>query len=338
MRLLFELSGEHPELPAAEAEEVAGIVSADFKRLESEPGVLVLELPVGKEFPAERLAYTHAVHRHLFSCPPDGVEERLGRLMNEEGALAQVSTVRIRVSGFGGSRLRARNQELERQLGGVLHSRFKIDLRDPALKLRVLLSRNAHAGVVLWEQLKPPIEKRKAAHRPFFSPISLGPKLARAMVNLSGAPAGATVCDPFCGTGGILIEAGSMGLRVLGSDADWRMVEGSQKNLNHYGITGEVFKADIGEVAPLLGERTVDAMVTDLPYGRASGTGGEKVAGIYERLFRTAASVLGPGKRLVLAVHEPALLPRLGEMRLLRQFEYRVHKSLTRHIMVWCRK
>ena len=337
MRLLFELSGEHPLLPAAEAEEVAGIVSPDFRRLTLEPGVLVLDVPDGKEFPAERLAYTHAVHRHLFSCPVEGVAERMELLVKDEGALPRVSSARVRVSGFAGLRAAARNQTLERELGAVLHSRFKIDLKNPALRLRVLLSENAHAGMVLWEQLKPPIEGRKAAHRPFFSPISLGPKLARAMVNLSGVPAGSSVLDPFCGTGGILIEAGSMGLRVLGSDVDSRMVEGCQKNLEHYGITGEVFKADIGEVAPLLGERAVDAIVTDLPYGRASGTGGENVAGIYERLFRTAESVIGPGRRLVLAVHEPRLLPASQKLRLLRQFEYRVHKSLTRHIMVWCR-
>jgi tRNA (guanine10-N2)-dimethyltransferase len=158
------------------------------------------------------------------------------------------------------------------------------------------------------------------------------------MVNLSGVPAGATVLDPFCGTGGILIEAGEMGLRVVGSDADWRMVEGCQKNLEHYGVKGEVFQADIGAVAPLLGERAVDSIVTDLPYGRASGTGGEDVAGIYGRLFWTAASVLGPGKRLVLAVHQPSLLPATRELAPVQNFSYRVHRSLTRHIMVWARK
>jgi tRNA (guanine10-N2)-dimethyltransferase len=337
LRLLFELSGEHPELPALEAEEVARTAAPGSSRLTLEPGVLVMELPEGKEFPFERLAYAHAVHRHLFSCPVEDVAERLGKIMEEEGALPRVPTARVRVSGFAGLRAAARNQTIEKELGAILHARFKIDLVDPELKLRVLLSDNAHAGIVLWEQEKKPIERRKAAHRPFFSPISLGPKLARAMVNLSGCGGRATVLDPFCGTGGILIEAGSMGLRVVGSDVDWRMVEGCQKNLEHYGTRGKVFKADIGEVAPLLGERMVDAIVTDLPYGRASGTGGEKVAGIYERLFRTAESVLGPGRRMVLAVHEPSLLPKTGGMRLLRQFDYRVHKSLTRHIMVWAR-
>jgi tRNA (guanine10-N2)-dimethyltransferase len=335
MRLLFELSGEHPSLPAAEAEEVAGVVSPDFKRLEMEPGALVLEMPEGKEFPVERLAFTHAVHRHILSCPVAVLEERVEKWLEKGEDVPHDGSVRVRVSGFGKARPAARKQKIEKALGGVLHGRYKIDLRNPQLKLRVLLSQNAHMGAVLWEQEKPPIEQRKAKHRPFFSPISLAPKLARAMVNLSGVCEGATVLDPFCGTGGILIEAGMMGMRVVGSDIDWRMVEGCKKNLEHYGIRGEVLKADIGEVAPLLGERTVDAIVTDLPYGRASGTHGEKVAGIYERLFRTAGSLLGPGKRLVLAVHEPSLLPKTGDFRLLRSFEYRVHKSLTRHLMVF---
>ena len=336
MRLLFELSGEHPSLPAAEAEAVAGMLGPRFKRLELEPGVLVLDIPDGREFPSGRLAFTHAVHRHILSCPIGGLEDAVGEWLEKSDDVPHEGSVRVRVSGFGKARTTARKQEIEKALGGVLTRRYKIDLRDPRLKLRVLLSDNAHMGAVLWVQEKPPIEKRKPKYRPFFSPISLGPKLARAMVNLSGAGPGSTVLDPFCGTGGILIEAGIMGLRVMGSDLDWKMVEGCMRNLEHFGtMDAKVLRADIGEVALAMGERPPDAVVTDLPYGRASGTGGEKVAGIYERLFRTAASLLGPGKRLVLAVHDPGLLPNEKQFRLLQSFECRVHKSLTRHLMVF---
>ena len=73
MRLLFELSGEHPSLPAAEAEAVASSVDPGTRRFLSEPGLLGLELPRRHDFPLERLAYTHAIHRHLFSCPVEVV-------------------------------------------------------------------------------------------------------------------------------------------------------------------------------------------------------------------------------------------------------------------------
>ncbi len=44
----------------------------------------------------------------------------------------------------------------------------------------------------------------------------MSPKLARCMVNLTGVKENDLVLDPFCGTGGILIEAGIMGARVIG--------------------------------------------------------------------------------------------------------------------------
>lgn len=336
MRLLFELSGEHPSLPAAEAEAVAELLSPRYRCLALEPGVLVLDVPGADEFPAERLAYTHALHRHLFSCPVAELVENARAWLEDGKDVPQAKSVRARVHGIGGARPGVSKQELEKDLGELLMRRFKIDLERPELKLRVLVSEKAHMGIALWDQDKAPLEKHKLKHRPFFSPISLDTKLARAMVNLAGVRAGSTVLDPFCGTGGILIEAAHLGLKVLGSDLEWNMVEGCRQNLEHYGVRDAVVqKADIGEAGLLVGERTVDAVVTDLPYGRASGTRGEKVAEIYRRLFRTASSLLAPGRRLVLAVHETSLLPASKELRLLHSFDCRVHRSLTRHIMVF---
>ena len=69
-------------------------------------------------------------------------------------------------------------------------------------------------------------EERKVQHRPFFSPISLHPKLARVLVNISAIKRDETLLDPFCGTGGILIEAGLIGAKVIGSDIEEKMIEG----------------------------------------------------------------------------------------------------------------
>mgnify|MGYP002171746373 CR=1 FL=1 len=41
--------------------------------------------------------------------------------------------------------------------------------------------------------------------------------------------------DPFCGTGGILIEAGLIGCKVAGSDVNWKMKNGSAINLDYCG-------------------------------------------------------------------------------------------------------
>ena len=46
------------------------------------------------------------------------------------------------------------------------------------------------------------------------------------------------IVDPFCGTGGIAIEASLLGLEVLASDLDSRMVEGTKSTL--IGLWGPV--------------------------------------------------------------------------------------------------
>lgn len=60
----------------------------------------------------------------------------------------------------------------------------------------------------------------------------LPPKLAQILINLAGElRPGATVLDPFCGTGVVLQEALLMGYRAYGTDVSERMVEYSQRNL-----------------------------------------------------------------------------------------------------------
>lgn len=57
------------------------------------------------------------------------------------------------------------------------------------------------------------------------------PKLAQAMINLSGLKAGEILFDPFCGLGTYLQEGLLMGLKVIGSDIDAKAIVGSKTNL-----------------------------------------------------------------------------------------------------------
>ncbi|NIP34812.1 MAG: methyltransferase domain-containing protein, partial [Thermoplasmata archaeon] len=89
-------------------------------------------------------------------------------------------------------------------------------------------------------------------HRPFSHPISLHPKYARAMVNLAKVPLGGRILDPFCGTGGVLIEAALLGYEPLGSDIDPRMVEGSRRNLEAMGLQAGLEVADVSDAGATL--------------------------------------------------------------------------------------
>jgi tRNA (guanine10-N2)-dimethyltransferase len=143
-----------------------------------------------------------------------------------------------------------------------------------------------------------------------FSPVSMHPKVARALVNLARAPPGGLVYDPFCGTGGLLLEAGLVDARVLGSDIDPRMVKGTERNLDHFGVkTHTVFACDVGdaprELAARLPVPTVDAIVTDMPYGRSATTKSEKPDSLYARAFAVFGRVLKRGGRAVVGLPTP---------------------------------
>lgn len=59
----------------------------------------------------------------------------------------------------------------------------------------------------------------------------LPPKLAQIMINLSGAKAGDTILDPFCGSGTVLQEAMLLGIDSIGTDLNPEIIEDARANL-----------------------------------------------------------------------------------------------------------
>ena len=113
---------------------------------------------------------------------------------------------------------------------------------------------------------------RSPTERPYFKPISLEPRQARLLISLSRVPNREikAVVDPFCGTGGIAIEASLQNIRALASDLDSRMVEGTKENLKWLGKECLVKKWDASDISTLWGEIEGCSFVFDPPYGRSS--------------------------------------------------------------------
>ena len=119
-----------------------------------------------------------------------------------------------------------------------------------------------YCGLLIWDNTKN-FEKRKTHLRPFPRPSSLHPKLARALVNITGAKENETLIDTFCGTGGFLIEAGLMNIKAVGYDISKNMVKGCKENLRYFKIKS--YKI-INQNALNINKK-FDYAVTDLPYG-----------------------------------------------------------------------
>jgi tRNA (guanine10-N2)-dimethyltransferase len=147
-------------------------------------------------------------------------------------------------------------------------------------------------------------------------------------VNLSGIEPGEVLLDQFAGTGGTLIEASLLGVRALGLDVDPLMLAGARLNLPG----AEVALADAARLP--LRSASVDAVVSDLPYGQSVQIRGETLDRLYEESLAEVARVLRPGRRAVIVTHRPIERIAARHLTIVDRFEQRVHKSLTRRIMV----
>ncbi|MDH7593358.1 MAG: methyltransferase domain-containing protein [Methanomicrobiales archaeon] len=315
MRLLFELSGEHPTLPFAEIECVGRIVAFA-------PQVAVADVEDAGR--TGRLSLVHHVMVHLGDAP--ATKAGIMGLLRELGEEAK-GTFSVRVRRIQGSPCELSNTALERLIGSMIHGR--VDLEAPEAEYRGLVSGDRfYLGKVIAAIDRSSFEYRNPLRRPFFHPGVMRPKYARAMVNLSLVQENEILLDPCCGTGGILLEANLVGARVLGGDADRSMILGTLANLPG----ADVIRHDASALP--IRDSTIDAVVTDLPYGQSVSIHGNSVASLYAGIVREIVRVLKKGRRAVVVTHVDARPLVVGLATVLQFHEQRIHKSLTRRIMV----
>lgn len=209
---------------------------------------------------------------------------------------------------------------IERLIGEKIESEDnKVDLDNPETVFKAyVLDDKVVLGRQMLDINRGLFGKRSNEKRPFSSPVSMDPVLARVLVNLSGVKPGEHVLDPFCGTGGILIEAGLCGTGVHGRDMNEEMVEGAEENLEAYGIINHDIKQRKVSEITTEGYNTV---ITDLPYGKSSETTDDAV----NEFINLIEDFNG---RVVFMYNESSLRDLKAE------FEVYVHKNLTRYIFI----
>ncbi len=273
--------------------------------------------------------------------PPPRLLTRLGMVRNggelaATGSLEELETA-VAAINLDGAHFAVRCasgvlelQEVNKRLGAILVKHGRVDLEQPAIivrvfqgeKLQLLLEREATGYSHCLEH--------HLNRRPRFAPVSLPPRLARAMVNLALPSGAGKLLDPFCGTGGLLIEAVDCELEASGSDLDREMIDATRENLLHFDLTATL---EQGDAAAMVQQIRPAAIATDPPYGRSASTGHEPLDTLLARFSAACAEALPIGGRLVLTLPDPALLPQTG-FRELYHYEWYVHGSLTRHLLV----
>ncbi|UWG50874.1 tRNA G10 N-methylase Trm11 [Halalkaliarchaeum sp. AArc-CO] len=322
----------------------------------------------------ETLAYTRRAIELLGRTDAD-VES--ARALLRAAPIEREGTVAVRARDVRGSS-GISTQRAQRELGSVLVDRgFAVDLEEPDHVLYVLFSSgeveadeialgrvpdvvgdSLDVCLVGWlaAESTRDFTERKPTDRPFFQPGSMAPIDARAYVNVAGAGPGRFVVDPMCGTGGLLIEGGLVGARVLGVDVQEKMVRGTKRNLESYlsdsasSTTSVEFGVVRGDATALplcdsddtgtqtgtqTDTDTVDAVVFDAPYGRQSKIARHELAELVEGALAEAKRVCRSDGRTVLVADRSwreAAISAGWEVDAV--FCRPVHRSLDRYVHV----
>lgn len=220
-----------------------------------------------------------------------------------------------------------RSHALEKEIADTIWlalKKPKVDLENPEQSIHFFfIGKKIYCGLLEWKNDNA-FFQRKAHLRPELYPASLDSQLALAMVNLSK---GKKIADPFCGTGGILIEGALAGRAMFGYDISQWMIEKCKKNLAFYTL----------KVPALVGDATTfskkcDAIVTELPFGK--NTRSQDLVKLYTAFLLNAKNNT---KRIVVSFPEfidyNKIIKKTG-WKIENDFAVYVHKSLTKHVVV----
>lgn len=343
MLYAFELSGEHEKLPAAEVFACLKIEGLDFRPHIALDQCLVVEI-TGKEEDVEkilrgpitnRLAMTHHILKvvGITENTPDSIL-KLAETFDSSGYIKEGQSFVVRAKLIK-HHVEFPGEFLEQSVGGCIYRKgFRANLKNPDVEFRVILSERAVFGTLLSSIDRSAYEARTPQNKPFFHPGVLMPRIARTIVNLSGIKPGELILDPFCGTAGILVEAGLVGAKVIGIDAQEKLVTGSRMNLEAFKLNYILIEGDACRMP--FQEATINAVVTDPPYGRSAAILAESLEELYSCALSEIQRILKPGG-IAVVVSDKATLEygKKAGLKVLNIYSQRVHRSLTRTITIF---
>ena len=361
-QFFFLLSGENPELAVYEFESIISILDIEVKqRISPDNRMISLQiLPKALKitpsdiisFLMKRVTLVHfcciQVFHATFKQPPI--------TLNELISCFDITTIRDLKPGTSFSVVTKRigeplvNQKplkLSPQISNYLGAEIirqnptkQVNLNNPREEFVAILSKHGFwFGQLISHSSRKEVQQRAAHKRPFFHPSSMNPLLQRTMVNLAAMKPGMLLLDPFCGTGGALIEASRLGIRSVGIEINRKIIWGAFQNLRADKITKDSTDLIFGDAIHLpFRNESISAVVTDPPYGTASSTRGFDLQDLLLDFFQVICDVLTSNARVVIAVPSDINIEeKLAHIlnATYRKFLHYVHKSLTRKILVF---
>ena len=154
------------------------------------------------------------------------------------------------------------------------------------------------------------------------SEVSMPPRLARILVNLSGITKSEVLLDPFCGAGTILLEAIDLRYNIIGIDIKPEQISKANSNIKWFSkyrkITlsksePKIFVGDSRKLESYFKEGSIDRIVTEpillpllkkLPSNENASKMLKKSASTYFDSLRSMVKVLKPKGRIIMVAPE----------------------------------
>lgn len=337
----FLLSGFNPELPFAELRAALDLLDPDHRIISRDGRVVIADTDDDSaDMAVERTAYTKLSAR-LVAVSPTRDQDVISSLdiSAVKDFVARGSKIAVRGVSIGGAEIS--RTCLEREIGGRIVGEMpglRVDLESPdSTIVFVAQPEKTYVGVLGKSKPKRFFYDRMAGKRPFSIPSAMQPDLSRCLVNLSRTRLGGRILDPFAGTGGIMIEAILLGYDVYGIELKKWIARGALKNLRHF--TPSLENIIVGDArAPMFRGMSFDGIVTDPPYGRSTTIPDQSLVSLLESFFHVCGDVLVEGGRITIVTPEDVSVEdvaRSAGYTLQEVYKVRIHKSLTRKVMVF---
>lgn len=209
----------------------------------------------------------------------------------------------------------------------------KVNLENPDIEFNLVVCENEKKFFTkkLYENEKDYLE-RMPKLRPIAKPYTLKSDMARGSINLTKIKTG-ILLDPFCGIGGILLEAEDMNFKIIGNDISWNDLRDMKINFEHYYPKNKCIRILSDCKTRVLKENSIDAIVTDIPYGKSSRKLGTN---LYEEFLKNAKVYLKPGARLIVIYANFVEFKHLAlkYFEEIDEVEQYINKSMTRYILI----
>lgn len=144
------------------------------------------------------------------------------------------------------------------ELGKVIQA--EVDMKNPTIQFGITIVDDVWIFGIYEKNESPWVQHNL---KPFTNSNSLETRTARAIVNIAvGQQVQASLVDPCCGIGTVVLEALSLAIHVTGYELSWIIANQAKQNVSYFGYDPCIVHETMHRIT-----EQYDVAILDLPYG-----------------------------------------------------------------------